>query len=96
MQRELAALRAETNDLRVQLRANQAHVQEAATLVRDVAASSARYGRAAHVALAAATWCTDEVKKSQNTKASKELLISGWDRRTSHARRAEIIGDFMK
>eukprot|EP00969_Alexandrium_andersonii_P124946 5522675-Alexandrium_andersonii.AAC.1 len=41
MQRELAALRAETNDLRIQVRTNQEHVQQAATLVRDVAASSA-------------------------------------------------------
>eukprot|EP00969_Alexandrium_andersonii_P082876 3655281-Alexandrium_andersonii.AAC.1 len=55
MQKELAALRAETNELRIPFRTNQEHVQQAATLVRDVAASSARYGRAAHVALAAAT-----------------------------------------
>eukprot|EP00969_Alexandrium_andersonii_P117881 5214149-Alexandrium_andersonii.AAC.1 len=76
MQRELAALRAETNDLRFQVRTNQEHVQQAATLVRDVAAASARYSRAAHVALAAATWCADEAKKSQNSSASKDMLIS--------------------
>eukprot|EP00969_Alexandrium_andersonii_P117687 5205715-Alexandrium_andersonii.AAC.1 len=60
--------------LRQQVDNTQVNQLETATLVRGIATSNAKYGRAARVALAAATWCTGEVKKRQNAKAARELL----------------------